>query len=360
MSSDKKIANFIKNEIEGVTPGVCVSAYVNGKKKLDVEVGRVYKYYDIASLTKVVFSMTELMRLFDAKKFNEHDMLKKYLSWYSFEQVKIKNLLCHNAGLTWWKPYFKTLAGEIPSTKDLTHTLTEEERLLRWQKLKTFLREEAPQSVKQSTYSDLDFLLLGMLIEELNSSKLIDVWSRLSENMELTNTHFNLYNKPKYKTEDYAPTEDCLWRKRVIQGEVHDENTWSLAGVSSHAGLFSNMQDLQKWSLGFRNSIVGEKKWVVTNATIKHFIMRQVFPPNGDWALGFMMPTQGSASCGTYFSKNSVGHTGFTGMSIWFDPDIDLLVIIASNRVHPTRENKRFLELRPKIHNWIYEELIGA
>jgi serine-type D-Ala-D-Ala carboxypeptidase len=83
-----------------------------------------------------------------------------------------------------------------------------------------------------------------------------------------------------------------------------------------------------------------------------------VMPPSqGDWSLGFMMPTEGAASCGSHFSLKSFGHTGFTGTSFWFDPDKDLFVVLLSNRIHPTRNNEKFRQWRPRLHDWVVEIL---
>src|SRR5690606_36055735 len=115
------------------------------------------------------------------------------------------------------------------------------------------------------------------------------------------------------------------------------------------------IDDLSRWGLLLRASIRGERKGFVSEKTARLFTKRAIPGSRGDWALGFMMPSKGTASCGPLFSADSVGHTGFTGTSLWYDPRKDLLVTILSNRVHLTVENTEIRNLRPLIHTWIVE-----
>jgi CubicO group peptidase (beta-lactamase class C family) len=185
------------------------------------------------------------------------------------------------------------------------------------------------------------------------------VWSEIRDRLGFDDVDFHRGNRPLFPRKLYAPTEKDEWRKKTLQGEAHDENTWSLGGVAPHAGLFGPIEELSRWGLLLRRAMRGEKSNAFPSPqTVAKFTKRAIPKARGDWALGFMMPTKGSASCGPLFSPKSVGHTGFTGTSLWYDPTQDLLVTILSNRVHPTRENREFLQLRPKIHTWIAEELL--
>ncbi|MGZ3723862.1 MAG: serine hydrolase, partial [Bdellovibrionales bacterium] len=144
---------------------------------------------------------------------------------------------------------------------------------------------------------------------------------------------------------------------KVLQGEVHDDNTWALAGVAPHAGLFAPIEAVSDWGLKLRAAVLHDSKRFGDPKMVRRFVTRQIPPQVGDWGLCFMKPTKGAASCGRYFSPKSFGHTGFTGTSLWMDPIHDVLVVILSNRVHPTRDNKSFALLRPKLHDWIRELL---
>jgi CubicO group peptidase (beta-lactamase class C family) len=127
--------------------------------------------------------------------------------------------------------------------------------------------------------------------------------------------------------------------------------------VAPHAGLFATPEAVSDWGLKLRQAVLKDSQRFGDPKMARRFVTRQIPPSRGDWGLGFMKPTKGRASCGRYFSQKSFGHTGFTGTSLWMDPIRDVLVVILSNRVHPTRDNKSFLSLRPKIHDWICELL---
>ena len=169
--------------------------------------------------------------------------------------------------------------------------------------------------------------------------------------------HFNENNKPTFSIDKYAPTENCPWRRQIIQGEVHDENAWALGGVAPHAGLFGSVGAVSEWALWFRQEFYGSKSQWADAQLVQKFTERCFPTKKGDWSLGFMLPTPGSASCGRYFSPLSFGHTGFTGTSFWMDPEKDLMVILLSNRIHPVRSNELFKKARPQIHDWICEGL---
>jgi CubicO group peptidase (beta-lactamase class C family) len=155
----------------------------------------------------------------------------------------------------------------------------------------------------------------------------------------------------------YAPTGRCTIRNYNLQGEVNDQNTYALGGVSSHAGLFGSVDDVSWFGLFIRSHLLKQAHTFFKNKTIETFTKRAIPESQGDWALGFMLPTPGLASSGIFFSRESIGHTGFTGTSIWYDPRQDLLVTILSNRVAFGVDHQGFKEFRPKIHDWIVEGL---
>ena len=186
----------------------------------------------------------------------------------------------------------------------------------------------------------------------------LSLWERTAERLALHDVFFHPGNRPIHARHRYAPTERCPWRRRVMQGEVHDENAWALAGVAPHAGLFASLEGVSDWGLKLRAGCLAlQSSRFPSSAMVRRFTGRRVPRAIGDWGLGFMKPSLGRATCGRYFSASSFGHTGFTGTSLWFDPVQDLLVVILSNRVHPTRKNQRFTEVRPLLHNWICELL---
>ena len=348
MSAEKAFLKKIGDEFLPATPGLRLQAYLGGKKRIDVAVGRTYEYYDWASLTKVIFSATLLMRLQDEKKLELTSRIDSRLTWYRKEH-SLKNLLSHSAGLIWWKPYYKEI--------DLT--LTPEARFSLLQKIISHspIFEEGPGPHK-AVYSDLDLFILGFYYTECTSKNLLELWTEQRARIGFAETNFHILNKPQFARSKYAPTESSPWRNGIMQGEVHDENTWALGGIAPHAGLFGPLNELSDWGLKIRKGMRGDDvKNFATSRSICQFTRRAIRKSQGDWACGFMMPTKGRASCGKYYSSTSVGHTGFTGTSIWYDPKKDLLVSILSNRVHPTRENNEFSKLRPLLHDWVVESL---
>ncbi len=344
------------------TPGFCVQAYLRGKKILDLEVGETFRYYDWASVTKIVMGTTSCMQAVDDEVLSLTGLVSQYFpefkSPYRGELQKfsrVRDLLSHSAGMTWWQPFYQSLDLKLS-------------RAERWQQMRGLLVEAIGSceklSQRKSVYSDLDYLILGYILEEVREMPLLDIWQDLAERLELSHTHYHVDNKPKYARKYYAPTENCGFRNKIVQGEVHDENAWALGGVAAQAGLFGPIEDLSKWGLFFRESLLAstttrssKARKLASPQTVQRFAKRAIPKGVGDWALGLMMPSPLRASCGRYFSPVSVGHTGFTGTSLWFDPKRDLLVVILSNRVNPTRTNSKFVKLRPLMHNFIVESI---
>lgn len=363
---NKKFLENLGDSWRLATPGLCIQAHYEGRKILDVAVGETFEYYDLASLTKIVFTVSALMFRHDEKAFKLHDPISKFIEWYpEASSGRIRDLLSHSAGLTWLYPFYKTVV------KKTTPRTTPEEA---WQIFSSLLKRKVLSDFKKqsqlrqshfpfkSVYSDLDFFLLGIALEEMTHQPLFDVWQGVRERMALRNTDFHRGNVPKLNRSFYAPTEnDVTWRGKLLQGEVHDQNTWSLRGVAPHAGLFGTMDDLSLWGLRLRRSLRGAKSVKFASPeTVKRFTKRALPRARGDWALGFMLPSKDGPSCGKHFSLNSVGHMGFTGTSLWYDPKQDLLVTILSNRIHPSVDNIAIRTLRPQIHTWIAGELSNS
>lgn len=344
-SQEYKLIEKIKNAIPDVTPGVCARAYHLGRLVCDIQVGLTYPYYDLASLTKVIFTQQAMMQAFDQGHWNLQTRVKEILPDFKHENMLITELLTHTSGLEWWVPFYKT----IPLEKSWL-----EKRLWIFQQINQTNLNKTDKSV----YSDLGFIVLGFVLEKIYQRSLLEVWSDIKEKYYPSTTlEFHVENKTNLPLEQFAPTEDCAWRKRIMRGEVHDENTWSFGGVSSHAGLFGSIEDVSAVGLNIRSQLQGIARYSVRQKTAQLFAARAIPPEVGDWALGYMMPSVESASCGPHFSVLSIGHTGFTGTSIWYDPRHDLLAIVLSNRIHYGRDNKAYIQLRPQIHSWIFESL---
>jgi CubicO group peptidase (beta-lactamase class C family) len=144
----------------------------------------------------------------------------------------------------------------------------------------------------------------------------------------------------------------------VLRGEVHDENAFAMGGVSGHAGLFGDAASVLQLVRAWREAALGRSALWPADLTGR-FVTRQRDLGQGTWALGWTVPTPPSTS-GRFFSPRSYGHLGFTGTSVWVDPDRELTVILLTNRVHPTRDNPGIAAFRPAIHDAIYDGLFNA
>jgi CubicO group peptidase (beta-lactamase class C family) len=150
-----------------------------------------------------------------------------------------------------------------------------------------------------------------------------------------------------------AATENCPWRDRILWGEVHDPNASAMGGVAGHAGLFASVDDVMKFALTIVDVYAGRSE-ALPRDLLKTFLTRQNLPAGSDWALGWDTPTLGTSSSGRHFSRNSVGHLGFTGTSLWIDLDSEAVVVMLTNRVHLVAKRSKFA-LRPVVHDAILE-----
>lgn len=344
-SFEKRLKKQIEEVLPPASPGVQIQVHQAGRKVCDIAVGETYAYYDLASLTKIIFTVQAMMKAYEEGKWNLKSTVKEFCPWFPHDQITLAQCLNHSSGLAWWHPIYKQL--------DLsTSTIN------RWTESAKILRSLSIENQDVSVYSDIGFILLGHVLESMYSLPLLEIWNRLKEDIYSKSTlDFHPGNKPLHSQKFYAPTEKCSWRQKTLQGEVHDDNTWAMGGVSSHAGLFGSIDDLGWFALYLRAELKGFSRVYVKPKIAKMFATRARPEGKGDWAMGYMLPTPGGSSSGDYFSPDSVGHTGFTGTSLWYDPTQDLSVAMLSNRVYYGRDNKEFANLRPKIHNWIIEGL---
>jgi CubicO group peptidase (beta-lactamase class C family) len=164
------------------------------------------------------------------------------------------------------------------------------------------------------------------------------------------------FNPPMSLRSQIAPTEnDGSYRKRLLQGEVDDENAWAMGGVAGHAGLFSTARDIATFAQMLLNGGIYGHYRLLRRAPIEQFTARQAVGDSGR-ALGWDVPVPPSSS-GEYFSSKSFGHLGFTGTSLWIDPDRNLFVVLLTNRVNPTRANEKIRQVRPALHNAVFQAL---
>jgi CubicO group peptidase (beta-lactamase class C family) len=262
--------------------------------------------------------------------------------------VKIRDLLEHSSGLTAYLPFYRDHAGR----QEFQHAIA------------MLPLEYAPRT--QSIYSDLGFMLLGFILEDAqpNTASFRGAPGAFDPSRSLATQFHRLasfftaeplrFTPPRSWRPRTAPTEVDPWRGRLLVGEVHDENTWALGGVAGHAGLFGTAAAVGAFARAVLRTLAGETVLAAPD-TMRRFLTKSSVPGSSR-ALGWdtMLPT---SSCGGSLSPTSIGHTGFTGTSLWIDWERDFYVVFLTNRVHPTRENNRIKNVRPQLHDAIVAEL---
>jgi CubicO group peptidase (beta-lactamase class C family) len=215
----------------------------------------------------------------------------------------------------------------------------------------------------RSLYSDLGFILLGEVVEEIGGCTL-DRYCQdkifrplMLHTMSFIDLTLLRARRPQPAPEMIAPTENCAWRRKILWGEVHDDNAYAMGGVAGHAGLFSSALDIHRFLNQIRRCHEGEGTFL-SRRVVQEFLTRDETVQEATCALGWDTPSSEHSSSGSCFSPHSVGHLGFTGTSLWWDLDNDCHVILLSNRVHPSRDNDKIKGFRPFIHDLIMRTLL--
>ena len=338
---------------EGAFPGAVLAVGYKGELALRAFGRQTYEakwpavtpetIYDAASVTKPVVTATLVAMQMAAGRIQLDASIDRYLPEWSAgpnpewrKRVTVRNLLTHTSGLPAYIKYFLEVKGKSEILKRI------------------FAEPLVAEPGTQTTYSDLGIILMGEILERVTGRPL-DQLARERIFMPL-GMKDSMYNPPKSLMARIAPTEnDTVFRKRLAQGEVHDENAWAMGGVAPHAGLFSTAPDLAIFCQMMLNGGMYAHQRVLRRSTIALFTTAEKIA-GGTRTLGWMVPTEGGSS-GKYFSGKSYGHTGFTGTSVWIDPEKELFVVLLTNRVHPTRENNKIREVRPVVHDAVVEAL---
>lgn len=345
MISKAAFAKALSHAPHKTPQGLKVWVQKKGRTVFQASWGKVFPYYDLASLTKIFFTTTALMRAVQEDGLSLEAPVSDFLPTRS--SVRLEQFLNHTSGLEAWEPFYKSVSSADPIP-------------WRWEDVRRSVFSSLPNSTQaeKSVYSDLNFFILGWVLEEIYGRSLFEIFESLKEeNWAPKDFHFNPLGQPSREPlKSYAPTEDCPWRKKVLRGEVHDDNAWALGGVAPHAGLFGSLKGVQEIATAWRSVLLKGSGHPLKKRTLEKFIKRSLPDSVGDFGLGFMLPTKGKASCGKYFSAQSFGHTGFTGTSLWIDPVKDQTVVVLSNRVHPNREAVDFKVFRP----WLHDLLLGS
>jgi CubicO group peptidase (beta-lactamase class C family) len=293
--------------------------------------------YDVASLTKVVSTTSAAMLLYQRGLLDLDMPLGELLPGFVIgrdvsqhaRRVSIRHLLAHNSGLPGYVPLFHTATTPFALLRDCLR-----------------LQIEAEPGTR-AEYSDPGFILLGKALEVILNEPLAAWVGR--EVFQPLGMLTSRYCPPPHLRASIPPTEeDELFRQRRIQGEVQDEHAYLLKGAGGHAGLFSNVPDLLRFSEAILRS---DGAGLFDAATVESFAQRQP-PEASSRALGWDTPSGESAS-GHYFSANSIGHLGYSGCSLWIDRDARLSVALLTNRTWPDRESQLIRVVRPAFHDAI-------
>jgi serine-type D-Ala-D-Ala carboxypeptidase len=284
--------------------------------------------YDLASLTKVVATTTAVMLLAEDGRIDLAAPVSRYLPAFSGgekNRVNIRHLLTHTSGLPAGGNVWGTDPNEALARAIGTNLVT------------------APG--EKVEYSDIGFIVLWAAAEAAHGAPLEDLLrQRIFEPLEMWSTGF----KPGAHCYQCAPTDD----RPGYRGVVHDPIARRLDGIAGHAGLFSTAHDLSRFAAMLANRGELEGVRVLERSTIEYFTMRQ--PNSGTRALGWDTPDdKGEGAGGLRISSSAFGHTGFTGTSLWIDPERGTWVVLLSNRTFKPSGPSRIQALRRELHDWV-------
>jgi CubicO group peptidase (beta-lactamase class C family) len=294
--------------------------------------------FDLASLTKVLSTAPLLMRAIEQGVLGLDDRLADHVpEWHGDDRsaVTIRDLLSHTSGLPAHRDYYRTLVGAAAyraaiASESLAY---------------------APRT--QAVYSDLGFMLLGFILAGRRA--LAEQFATFKA--EAAPADDLQFHPPAVWATRTAPTEIDWWRGRLLRGEVHDENAYALGGAAGHAGLFGTAAGVGSIARHLLQVLEG-RAGAFRAGTLREFVTRRTDVP-GSRALAWdtMLPT---SSCGTLMSARAFGHTGFTGTSLWIDPERAIYVVLLTNRVHPSRANTAIQEVRRALHDAVMEAIRSA
>jgi len=350
---------------KGVFPGAVLIAAHKGEVRFLKAVGNRALFpqqepmapdtiFDLASLTKPLATSVALMKLVDNEELDLDEPLEHILEGEGLGDkapLTPRLLLCHRSGLPDWRPYFQEIREARPG---------DPKRFFR----KRILSERLVcEPGAQALYSDLGFMLLEWVVEK-RSGKPLDTF--LHENIygPLGLKDMFLYRRetksPQRPPDRFAATERCPWRGEVLCGVVHDENAYAAGGYSGHAGLFGTAREVYVLADLLADHYRGVREDQFRPDTVRTFLSPPHDQDGAAWALGWDTPSGEDSSAGRFFSRESVGHLGFTGTSLWMDLQREVIVVFLTNRVHPSRQNEAIRSFRPRIHDSVMLDLFSG
>jgi CubicO group peptidase (beta-lactamase class C family) len=355
----------------GVFPGAVLRVSRDGETLFERAVGsrsvepermpiRPEVVFDLSSLTKPLATTLAVMLLVHEKRLGFDDRVTRFFHNFGVHgktHVTFRHLLTHTSGLAPHRPYFKEVAAlekrgrpnfvASREAKEWVYEQVHREKL------------EAPPGTRVA-YSDLGFMVLGQVVETV-SGQTLDRFchGRIFAPLKLASTAFVDLSQLRQKRVEpirdmIAPTQRCPWRKRILCGEVDDENAYAMGGVAGHAGLFGTARDVDTIASHLR-AIAGGAPGILPKSLVDEMWTVDPTVSGSTRTLGWDTPSPQRSMAGTKMSPHTVGHLGFTGTSLWLDLERGINVTLLTNRVHPTRDNDKLVEFRPRIHDLVME-----
>jgi CubicO group peptidase (beta-lactamase class C family) len=320
--------------------------------------------FDLSSLTKALATTIAVMMLTRDGKLRLDDRVTRFFHNFGVHGktgVTFRHLLAHCSGLAPWRPFYQRVA-EVERSGKVNFMASYGAKEFVYEQIHREQPEATPAT--KTIYSDLNFIALGETVEKV-AGVALNRFSRdkIFRPLGLRATDFidiALVRSRRLEpvADMFAPTEVCPSRKRLLVGEVDDENAYAMGGVSGHAGLFAPVREVDRIARELIACWAGRSDFV-PQKIIREFWTRDKTVPGSTWALGWDMPSAQGSSSGRHFSTEAIGHLGFTGTSIWIEPAREIAISIMTNRVHPRRDNQAIREFRPRIHDLIMEAIDG-
>lgn len=299
--------------------------------------------YDLASVTKITTTVPMVMKLWEEKKVSLDMKVIDFFPDFkdgAKPDITLQNLITHMSGLPSWVAFYK----ERSSVQEVIQAIC-----VTPLKYPTGSRTE---------YSDLNMILMGEIVHKIYGAPLdVAVHREIHRPLGMNDT---MYRPGPELRQRIAPTENDPWRGRLLQGEVHDENAYAMGGVSGHAGLFSTTGNLSLYGQCILNRGILNGVRIFNEETIEFFAQRPSSLIPGPYALGWWRNPSGSGDEKTLFSPGTIGHTGYTGTSIWLDRKRQTQIIVLSNRVYPSRRHVKIGEFRRKFENLVISSLFPS
>jgi CubicO group peptidase (beta-lactamase class C family) len=318
--------------------------------------------YDVAGLTTGIVTTTILLKLIEEGKLSLSDKVSRFLQGFGVlgkSKVTVFQLLNHSSGLPAWSPFFEDIIKENAGPR-LGIMTSRSARDYVYAEIQRLPLKYDPGT--KTLYSDLGIMLLGSIIELLTGMSLDRAAQKyVFAPLQMKSTGYIDLSMVRRRgihpvTDSIAATEECSWRKRVLCGEVHDDNAWAMGGIAAHAGVFTNAPDLSRFTNELLKVLKGSSNFISPR------LLREAWSPtdpNSPYRFGWEIPSKENGLAGIGFSDSTVGMNGFTGCSMWLDPAKDLSIILLTNRVYPSRNNKKINQFRVDFTKDILNAYVG-